>query len=118
MSFIKNDLPEIALWDHKTVLKEQSAFIIDMIALILQNALLDTNLRFLHHNIKKLSLVNLIFQGWRDFKICKESLQNILQIDLAENFTKFGLKRLQNQSIAICLFAQRVCNNISFSRSV
>ena len=81
MSFIKNDLPEIALWNHKTVLKEQSAFIIDMKALILRKTLLDTNLHFLHHSIKKLSLVNLIFQGWRDFKLCKETLRNNFQIE-------------------------------------
>src|SRR3954467_1807229 len=118
MSFIKNDLPEITFQNDQTVLKEQSAFIIDMKALVLRNTLFETNLHFLHHCIKKLSLVNLIFEGWRNFKICKKALRNNLQVEFAESFAKLRLKRLENQTIAIHLSAQRVCNNICFTWSI
>src|SRR4051812_43499762 len=118
MSFIKNDLPEIAFQNHEMVIKEQSAFLIDMEALLLQNNLFETDLHFLHHCIKKLSLVNLIFESWRNFKICKKPLRNNLQIEFAEIFTKLRLKRLENQTIAIRLPAQRICNNICFTWSI
>src|SRR4051812_17912456 len=118
MSFIKNDLPEITFWNHETVLKEHSAFIIDMKARVLRDILFETNLQFLHHCIKKLSLVNLIFEGWRNFKICKKPLRNNLQIEFAESFPKLRLKMLENRTIAIRFSAQRICKNICFTWSI
>src|SRR4051812_32692939 len=58
MRFIQDSFSEITLWNHRTVLKEQSALVVNTNALILGNALGHTFLHFLHHCIKKLSLVN------------------------------------------------------------
>ena len=51
-------------------------------------------------------------------KVGEETLRNNLQIKLAESFTKLGLIRLENQTVAICFSAQRVSNHISLAWSI
>ena len=51
-------------------------------------------------------------------KVGEETLGNNLQIKFAESFTKLGLIRLENQTVAISLSAQCVSNHIGLAWSI
>ena len=51
-------------------------------------------------------------------KVGEETLRNNLQIKFAESFTKLGLIRLENQTVAISLPAQCVSNHIGHAWSI
>src|SRR6187399_860759 len=118
MCFVHYELPEITLGNHKYVLKEQGVFLINAIALIFGSALCNTMFHFLHHSITELGLMDLIFQGRSNLKICKKALRNNLEVELPECFTKLMLKRLDKEAVAICLSAQGICNDIGLARRV
>ena len=48
----------------------------------------------------------------------EETLRNNLQIEFAENFTKPGLVRVENQTVAVSLPAQCVSNYIGLAWSI
>ena len=51
-------------------------------------------------------------------KVREETLRNNLQIQFAESFTKLGLIRLKNQTVAIRFPAQSVSNHIGLAWSI
>ena len=51
-------------------------------------------------------------------KVGEETLRNNLQIEFAESFTKLGLVRLENQTVALSLPAQCVSNYIGLAWSI
>ena len=51
-------------------------------------------------------------------KVGEETLRNNLQIEFAESFTKLGLVRLENQTVAVSLPAQSVSNHIGLAWSI
>ena len=118
MSLVYNDFTKVTFRHNNTILEEESILVIKAIALVLGLALGNPYLHLLHHGIKKLSLANLLFQGRRDLKVGEETLRNNLQIKFAESFTKLGLIRLKNQTVAICFSAQSVSNHIGLARSI
>ena len=118
MSLVHDNLTKITFGNNNTILEEESILVIKAVALVLGLTLGNPNLHLLHHSIKKLSLTNLIFQGMRDLKVGEETLRNNLQIKFAESFTKLGLIRLENQTVAISLPAQSVSNHIGLAWSI
>ena len=118
MSLVHNDFTKVTLMHNNVILEQESILVIKAIALVLGLTLGNPNLHLLHHSIKKLSLANLIFQSRRDLKIGEETLRNNLQIEFAESFTKLGLVRLDNQTVAVSLPAQNVSNYIGLAWSI
>ena len=118
MSLVHNDFTEVTFRYNNEILEEESILVIKAIALVLGLTLGNPNLHLFHHSIKKLGLANLVFQGRRDLKVGEETLRNNLQIKFAESFTKLGLIRLENQTVAICFSAQSVSNHISLAWSI
>ena len=51
-------------------------------------------------------------------KVGDETLRNNLQIEFVESFTKLGLVRLENQTVAVSLPAQCVSNYIGLAWSI
>src|SRR3954470_24648556 len=94
--FVHNDFTKITLWNHDPVLEEKSISVINSIALVFGNALVNTTFHLLHHGIQQLCLTNLIFQSRRDNEVGKNTLSNNLEIQLAESFTKIRWKRLED----------------------
>src|SRR3954463_263357 len=76
MRFVHNDFTKITLWNHDPVLEEKSISVINSIALVLGNALVNTTLHLLHHGVKELRRATLIFQSRRDDEVGKETLRN------------------------------------------
>ena len=60
----------------------------------------------------------MIFQSRRDLEVGKETLRYNLEIKFAESFTKLGLIRLENQTVAVSLSAQCVSNYIGLAWSI
>src|SRR3954464_13799301 len=94
--FVHNDFTKITLWNHNPVLEKKSISVINSIALVFGDALVNTTFHLLHHGIQQLCLTNLIFQGRRDDEVGKKTLRNNLEIQFAESFTKIRLKGLED----------------------
>src|SRR3954471_513715 len=94
--FVHNDFTEITLWNHNPVLEEKSISVINSIALVFGNALVNTTFHLLHHGIQQLCLTNLIFQSRRDYEVGQETLRNNLKIQLSDSLTKIRLKGLED----------------------
>ena len=109
---------KVTFGHNNTILEEENILVIKAVALVLGLTLGNPNLHLLHHSIKKLSLANLIFQSRRDLEVGKESLRNNLKIKFAESFTKLGLVRLENQTVAVSLPAQCVSNYVGLAWSI
>src|SRR6187401_1809106 len=118
MCFFHSELPELTFGNNESVLEEQGISLINTIALVFRSALCNTMFHLLHHGIPELGLTDLIFQGRSDFKICKKTLGNNLEVEFPESFTKLRLKRLDKKAVAICLSAQSISNHIRLARSV
>ena len=118
MSLVHDDFMKVTFRHNNAILEEESILVIKAIALVLGLTLGNPNLHLLHHSIKKLSLTNMILQSRRDLEVGKKSLRNNLKIEFAESFTRLGLVRLENQTVAVSLPAQCVSNYIGLAWSI
>ena len=78
VSLVHDHFTEVTFGYNNTILEEESVLVIKAVALVLGLTLGNPNLHLFHHNIKKLGLANLVFQGRRDLKVGEETLRNNL----------------------------------------
>lgn len=68
VSLVHDHFTKVTFGHNNTILEDESILVIKAVALVLGLTLGNPNLHLFHHSIKKLGLVNLVFQGRRDLK--------------------------------------------------
>src|SRR3954467_11729577 len=117
MCFLKNQPPDVLILRYTDALLKPNGSIL-ILTETLGFASAHVPLYFLYLCIIPLCSSDPLQQVWLHLKCCHKSTRNNLQPEILEPITQLKRHSLSISNIDVALTAQRICNNICFTRMI